>query len=101
MDPAGMARGGRRQASARPRACQGPVTLHGHHLAAAEGGHQLERDGWACAWNEADSISVATDPALKLARLLLGDHDVSFPGRAAGEEAPRQVPVADMRARRD
>ena len=83
-----------------PRA-ERPVALHGHHLAAPEGGHQLERDGGAAARHEAHAIAVATNPSLELPGLFFGDHNVCSPSRAAGEEAAREIPVAHMRARRD
>ena len=78
-----------------------PVPLHRHHLTAPKRGDQLQRDGRARPWHEAHAVTVPAYPTLQLTRLLRCHHHVRRPGRTSGQEAPRQLPIANMSGERN
>ena len=72
-----------------------------HRFAPAEGRYERQGDGRVHPRHEAQAVAVAAEPALEHRRVLHRDHDVRRARRVAGQEASRQVPVADVGGERD
>src|SRR5882724_2155140 len=80
---------------------EGAVALEPDRLTAPQRRQQRQRDRRRGAGHEAEAAAVAAQPALEDRRLLHRDHDVGLARGMLSQDAPGQLPVADVRRERD